>query len=275
MNKDIIDAEARRATMPLMKHEAKLKTSAFFQRIASIGLLVGMSAAFGPTGCSNSLQQASARYREQHQNRHQLLGDAAVEKLQACVDEFSDQLSVESLGVSGVVQMDREGRIYGVTVTGFPDGAQDLAACTRSALSAVAVPDLPLRATSTEESANTSVKPTGNEMANPAIALEVAILLGEFAAQHGGKVVLYSVTVEVLSAAAIAAVTVYLTKTRKKKSCTEHLQACLDTPMNDEVGNNWNTRRCKTCFDICRPSNQWPTSVPFFNDVGSCEYWNP
>jgi hypothetical protein len=191
------------------------------------------------------------------------------------VDEFSDQLSVDSLGVSGVVQMDREGRIYGVTVTGFPDGAQDLAACTRSALSAVEVPDLPLRATSTEESANASVKPTGNEVANPAIALEVAILLGEFAAQHGGKVVLYSVTVEVLSAAAIAAATVYLTKTRKKKTCTEHLQACLDTPMNDEVGNNWNTRRCKTCFDICRPSNQWPISVPLFNDVGNCEYWNP
>lgn len=82
-----------------------------------------MTAMFGPTGCSNSLQQASARYRAQHQNHGQLLGDAAVEKLQACVDEFSDQVSADSLPVSGVVRMDREGRIYGVTVTGFPDGA--------------------------------------------------------------------------------------------------------------------------------------------------------
>lgn len=133
------------------------------------------------------------------------------------------------------------------------------------------MPDLPLRATSTEESANTSVKPTGNEMANPAIALEVAILLGEFAAQHGGKVVLYSVTVEVLSAAAIAAATVYLTK-KQKQECQKHPNNCLDTPTNDKRGNNWNENRCLTCFNVCKSTGKWPENVPFLGGPESCAY---
>lgn len=67
--------------MDEMRHETTFGISKLFQSFASLGLFAGCIAVFGPTGCSNSLQQASARYREQHQNRHQLLGDAAVEKL--------------------------------------------------------------------------------------------------------------------------------------------------------------------------------------------------
>lgn len=183
------------------------------------------------------------------------------------MDEFSDQLSEDSLGVSGVVQMDRQGRIYGVTVTGFPDGAPDLAACTRSALSAVEVPDLPLRATSTEESANASAKPTGNEMANPAVAYEVAILLGEFIAQHGGKAVIYSVTVEVLSAAAIAAATVYLTN-RWRKKCTDGYVGCIASPVGRARGNNWNESRCGTCRAVCdKNKGSWPSTIEMFGEV--------
>jgi RHS repeat-associated protein len=54
------------------------------------------------------------------------------------------------------------------------------------------------------------------------------------------------------------------------KSCQDHLNACLDTPLADEPGNVPGTSRCVTCFDICRSQGQgWPKTQW---DGQSCQY---
>jgi hypothetical protein len=46
--------------MEKMRHETRFEISKLFQGFASLGLLAGIVAVFGPTGCSNSLQEAIA-----------------------------------------------------------------------------------------------------------------------------------------------------------------------------------------------------------------------
>jgi hypothetical protein len=199
-------------------------------------------------GCSNSLQEASMRYREQHRNRRYLLHDNTVEQLQACVEEFGDQVSDDSFRVGATVQVDREGRIHGVPVTDIPDTAPGLAGCTRIALRNMNVPDLPLRSDSSEDAASVPAKPMGNEVANPAIVVEFVVLLGEFAAQHGAKTVLYAVTIEVLAGLAITAASRLTAKCRRvKEAC---IISCSDAelPTWDPGGNPFH--RCmRECME--------------------------
>lgn len=185
------------------KHKARSENSGRVSQIALFSLVVGIAAALGSPGCASSIEQAPVRYREQHQNRGHLLHDNTVERLQGCAEEFAEQVNEDSLRVWATVQVDREGRIYEVTVEGVPDNASDLAACTRVTLQDMSVPSLPLRSDSTDATGSVQAKPQSNEMANPAVAAEVAILLAEFVAQHGAKTILYAVTIQVLSAIAV------------------------------------------------------------------------
>ena len=239
------------------------------RRLLVVGLLACGILGCMPLGCMSSTQQAAIRYRAQHQGTVDRLPDTTVEQLQGCTESHSEQLGQADppfAHAKAHVQVTPEGHVVDVDVTGIP---ADLAACTRMSLRAMALPGsvLSLRQKETEESATRQTIPKGNEIANPVVLVEVAILLGEFIAQHGGRMVLYTVTLEVVSAAAVAGTAVYLKK-RKKKTCTEHLQDCLNTPLNDENGNNWNTMRCKTCFDVCRLSDRWPSEI----SLGSCNY---
>ncbi len=179
--------------MHWMKHAAKIERLALIRKIASVGLAAGMMAVFVSTGCTSSIEKAPLRYREQHQNGGHLLNDITIERLQGCVEEFGEQLSQDSLRVGATVRVDHDGRIKGVTVAGIPDSAPDLAACTRVTLREMLVPPLPLRSDRNEDTANVPAKPVGNEIANVAVFVEIAILLGEFVAQHGGKAIVYAV----------------------------------------------------------------------------------
>lgn len=127
------------------------------------------------------------------------------------------------------------------------------------------VPAMPLRASSTMETANHPTKPIGNEMANPGVMVEVAVLLGEFMAQHGGKAILYAVTIEVLGTIAVAGTQEMLKRNRWKKNCTDGYVNCIASPAGQQRGNNWNIGRCGTCREVCdRNKGTWPSSIEMF-----------
>ena len=42
-----------------------------------------------------------------------------------------------------------------------------------------------------------------------------------------------------------------------KITCQEHLNDCLDSPLQSKPGSLWNHSRCLACFDQCRDGN-WP-----------------
>lgn len=235
-----------------------------------MGLVGCLVLAFLPIGCTNSIEMAPVHYREQHQNDSHLLPDITIERLQACVERYGHQLESEFYRVEAKVQVDQEGRNHGLVLEGFPDSAPDLAACTKITLRDMAVPTSVLQLRSSKTNGQT--KPMGNELANPIVAWEVAVAFAEFMAQHGGKVALYTVTVEVLSAAAVAGVAVYVGRRTKKKTktCTELLQDCLLTSTADLPGNHPGHSRCVACFDKCS-NGIWPKSIAL-DDGGSCYY---
>lgn len=175
--------------------------------LSMMGLLGCCILPFMPIGCANSIEQAPVRYHEQHPHSGDRLPDITVERLQACFEDHNDQIEQDSLRVGATVQVDPDGQIQRVIVTGIPEIASDFAACTRTALRNMSISPsnvFEMRRRQTSARTNGSTVPKSNEIANPAVVVEVAILLGEFIAQHGGRAVLYAVTIEVLSAAAIA-----------------------------------------------------------------------
>lgn len=212
------------------------------------------------------------RYREQHRNRRYLLHDNTVEQLQACVEEFGDQVSDDSFRVGATVQVDREGRIHGVPVTDIPDTAPGLAGCTRIALRNMNVPDLPLRSDSSEDAASVPAKPMGNEVANPAIVVEFVVLLGEFAAQHGAKTVLYAVTIELVGTIAVVGTQEMLRRRRWQNECQRKLNECLASYLGSRWGDVHGTSRCAMCFKRC-DKNGWPSSIQIDdNEFATCQY---
>lgn len=240
------------------------------RHLAAWGLLGCAMMAMTPLGCANSVESAPIRYRAQ--SRGPYLPDATVEGLQGCVDNHADELMEGPHHVKAHMQVDSEGRKLDFKVTGIPENAPNLAACTRIALQGMTVPmqDLPLRPDETATATNEQTVPRGNEVANPIVVWEIGTALAEFVAAHGGRVILYTVTIEVVGSAGMVGTMWYLKRRQKKKTCQEHLSDCLMTPTNDKQGNNWNTRRCLTCFDRCEDGN-WPASV-YINKVESCAY---
>jgi hypothetical protein len=60
------------------------------------------------------------------------------------------------------------------------------------------------------------------------------------------------------------------------KTCEQHLDACLDSPLSG-VHDDYSGSRCLACFDHCRRINGgiWPVEIPSgFSDTGykSCIY---
>jgi len=233
-------------------------------RVAAMGLLGCLILAVLPVGCTKSIEMAPVRYRAQHQNARHLLRDITVERLQECVEKYGYQLQSESIDVEATVQVDDEGRHKGLVVKGIPDSAPDLAACTRITLGEMGVPTsvLQLRYEQTASTTNGQTKPMGNALANPIVMWEIAAALAEFAAQHGGKAVLYSVTIEVLSAAAIAGATVYVARRKKKDRCTDYYEACVASSLWHKYGRHQWDSLCSLCAGVCFDNNgEWPSTV--------------
>ncbi len=166
--------------------------------------------------------------QNQHNSR-QRLPDITVEKLQACTEEGANDIEDGFIRARATVQVGEEGQVLNVFVDGIPENAPDLTACTRVALRNMAIPTLPLRTAETVAKSNTLALNIGNELANPAIAVEVLIVLGEYAAQHAGKTILYAVTIQVLSALAVDAYAKLSRRCRKvKEAC---IDACVDSDL--------------------------------------------
>ncbi|HMY21087.1 MAG TPA: hypothetical protein PKA58_32410 [Polyangium sp.] len=241
----------------------------FLRLSAAIGA-TGLLSMGMPTGCSSSIPPAPELYRLQNQtNNRALLPDVTVERLQACVDESATNLDDGAKRVEATVQVNQDGQVLNVTLEGVPEGAADLATCTRLALRAMDVSALPLRSHDAPDEKDRPAPSGGNEMANPLVLGEALIVLAEFMAQHGGRAILYAVTLEVAAATTVAAV--HELRKRRRKTCVQHLSDCLMMPTADERGNHWNHGRCSACFAQCRDGH-WPETVHYISGPESCKY---
>ena len=239
-----------------MKH--LLSTMTVVRSMSALGLAACLALAFVPIGCTNSILMAPARYHEQNPGAIDLLPSITVERLQECVEQYGHQLDGSSYQVHVEVHEDPDGFRRKVELSGIPDSAPDLAACSRITFRQMAVSG-PLRQSLREVTAAAdSAAPMRNELANPLVAAEILLVLAEYAAQHGGRVVLYSVAVGVLSAVAVAGTKRYIQRTRKK--CLEHYVECMATGR----GNNWSESRCGTCRAVCENQGAWPSHIEMF-----------
>ena len=231
--------------------------------IGATGLLsIGM-----PTGCSSSIPPAPELYRLQNQtNNRALLPDVTVERLQACVDESATNLDDGAKRVEATVQVNQDGQVVNVTLEGVPEGAADLATCTRLALRAMDVSALPLRSHDAPDEKDRPAPSGGNEMANPLVLGEALIVLAEFMAQHGGRAILYAVTIEMVGAIAVAG-TQRLADRRRRK-CVDLYVKCIGSKLYEELGRGAGDTRCALCADVCRLTGSWPASV----GSGTCDF---
>ncbi len=187
------------------------------KHMAALGFLGCIGMGMMPVGCGSSVESARIQYRAEHDGPR--LPDITVERLQSCVVDDPGDLPSSGVRVDARVKVDTNGQIWDIQTTGLPRHTEFFTACTESALHDMTVPDVPLRSV---RIASTD-KPTGNELANPGLLVEGAIVLGEFLAQHGAKAVVYAVTIEVLSAVAIEALR------KLSKRCQRVREACIDS----------------------------------------------
>jgi hypothetical protein len=256
----------KRVITSLITVIASLITLTLTRFVAAMGLIGCLFMAFMPVGCTSSIEQASLRYRAQNQNETHLLRDFTVERLQECVETYGKELrhlDPPFAHAKAHIQVSQEGQVVDVQVTGIPDSAPDLAGCTRIALREMTVPESVLSLRQKEASASTTEQtvPRGNELANPIVLWEIGTLFAEFVAENGGRTVLYTVTIEVLSAAAIAAVAVAISRTQKNR-CTARFVNCTESPAGRARGNTWNDSRCGTCLKVCiKNKGEWPKTI--------------
>lgn len=206
-------------------------------------------------------------YHLQNQNsRREFLPDETVKGLQACVDATAADLEDGVGRVRATVEVDQGGQVLRVELEGVPEGAPDLASCSRIVLREMSVPSLPLR--SDEPPGETaSAPPAGNEMANPIVLAEAAIVLAEFMAQHGGRAILYAVTLEVVAATTVAGVHELRKRRKKKDACAERYETCVATPLYYEQGMHIRNTRCNLCRLMCVNANgEWPA----MSSLGPC-----
>jgi len=125
-----------------------------------------------------------------------------AERLQECVNEYGHQLEGGSWAFGPTIQVDSEGYVVNVDDGGVPKTAAELAACTRSAWTDMAIPAsvFDLRA---KQLASTN-EPTVEQrsyLSNPAVVVIVVVGLGEIALEAGAITILFAVTVKVVDKA--------------------------------------------------------------------------
>jgi hypothetical protein len=125
-----------------------------------------------------------------------------AERLQECVREYGDQLEGGSWAFGPTIQVDSEGYVVNVDDGGVPKTAAELAACTRSAWTDMAIPSsvFDLRA---KQLASTN-EPTVEQRSyssHPAVVVIVVVGLGEIALEAGAITILFAVTVKVVDKA--------------------------------------------------------------------------
>ena len=247
---------------------------ALLRRIAAMGLLGCAFVGFVPFGCSSSIERVPLRYREETKGPR--LPDITVERLQACVDEYGrQQLEERTYRIDAKVKSDRDGRILDVHMDGIPGNASDFAACTQTALQDMTIPGalLQLRPGQTLGIADKPMVLHRNEAGNVLI-VGVLIVLGEFAAQYGGYVILFAVTVELVDTAVKDIAGVLRREDEIKEDCRHEFQKCLLSDTADEYGSVEGSSRCEWCLQACtRNGGNWPFRAPKAVGWVRCDYW--
>lgn len=105
-------------------------------------------------------------------------------------------------------------------------------------------------------------------LGSPALVVVVVVGLSEIAFEAGAYTILFAVTVEVVDRAA-KDVAEAAKKGRWFDKCVLHYDACMATPVGDDIGNHQKMSRCGTCFERCQSTHTWPVH----SGNGSCEYW--
>ena len=111
------------------KHLSSTMTWTVVRSMSALAACLAL--AFVPIGCTNSILMAPARYHEQNPDAVDLLPSITVERLQECVEQYGHQLDGSSYQVHVEVHEDPDGFHRKVELSGIPDSAPDLAACTR------------------------------------------------------------------------------------------------------------------------------------------------
>ena len=188
--------------------------------------------------------------------------------------EYGDQLDGRAFAFYPKMKVNQDGRVTEVYAGNVPETAPDLAACIRITLREMSVPEwmLKIRPAQNMHPPEGSTEALRKEMANPVVvAWALLILFAELTIEVEGIEVALMVSLEVVAATAEVLETLRK-KSNAERKCQRELNECLMTSTNDWDGNNWNEKRCLTCFGICKQSGEWPKSVPISDGGGSCSY---
>ncbi len=252
-----------------------LVTLTLRRRVAAVGLLGCLMLAFLPVGCANSIETAPLRYRAQHQNDGHLLPDITVQRLQACVEKYGHQLEPQSYRVEAKVKANQDAQIRNVEVGGIPDGAPDLAACTRITFREMSLPMSvrQLRPGQTIGAADRPMPRHRNEAGN-VIVVGIVILLGEFVVEYGGYTILFAVTLDLVHEAVKDVAEALRLRGQAKKDCDREMANCFLTETADKSGSVKGGHRCEWCWDACmRNGGNWPSRADTSIGTVRCDYW--
>ena len=226
---------------------------------ATVGLAGCLMLGLVAPGCGGGLLQVTAR--EAPPGERPNLPWITVERLRQCVAEFGTQLEPGHYRFSPHVRLD-QGGFRDVSTDDIPRTAPDLAICTRLVLHDMAIHDSILGAQPSGEVAATDPSYMGSPAAAGAFVL-VLIAVGEVVFEAGVYTIAFAVAVETGKEIAEAA------RRRWDKKCLDHYEACVETPVSNDPGNQWRETRCGNCREVCQRNHTWPPAV----GNGSCEYW--
>jgi len=146
---------------------------------------------------------AEPTIRQQGASDRPGIPQVTAERLQECVKEHGNQLDGGSWAFSPTIQVNREGYVVDVNAGDMPQSAPDLAACTRIALSDMAIPSTVFQMRQTQSTAwtNETTVEQRSYMGSPAVVVVVVVGLSEIVLEAGAYTILFAVTVKVVEKA--------------------------------------------------------------------------
>lgn len=192
-------------------------------RSFAIVLLVAFMCAFSALGC----RIEHSPLREPSANGVRLPAITA-ERLQACVNDYADEIASGSYEFRPTVQVDENtGGVVGVEARDIPLTAPNLAACTRTVLREMAVPAWVLNLRLSRSLASTNGQPLPpRDTLGTVFVFGVAIAFGEIVVQAGGVTVLFAVAVQLVHAAVKKLDDVFDEESERER-CRKVLEMCI------------------------------------------------
>lgn len=131
------------------------------------------------------------------------LPNMTVDRIQGCFATYGGQLGPGRHQFNPVVEVNQDGVKRGVSTPDMPDTAPDLAACTRIALSDMAIPSavFQMRKAQSTASTNASTVEQRSLVGNPGVVVVVVVVevaLAEIVLEAGAITILFATTVKVV-----------------------------------------------------------------------------